>query len=147
MDETLNGFLVAARENEAESLNENTQMVCLLEKMTAALRDAAGLNPDLTRKGLNPLEAILLANLCRDVQPDFEVGPIEHRAAVSSEHLRPRLGRARPVRQVRSRLFAGGRWIRTSSSVPMEPQGGAPISKFAPDSPLEEADSNLRSPG
>jgi hypothetical protein len=62
MDETLNGFLVAARENEAESLNENTQMVCLLEKMTAALRDAAGLNPDLTRKGLNPLEAILLAN-------------------------------------------------------------------------------------
>jgi hypothetical protein len=38
MDETLNGFLVAARENEAESLNENTQMVCLLEKMTAALR-------------------------------------------------------------------------------------------------------------
>jgi hypothetical protein len=58
MDETLNGFLVAARENEAESLNENTQMVCLLEKMTAALRDAAGLNPDLTRKGLNPLEAI-----------------------------------------------------------------------------------------
>jgi hypothetical protein len=74
MDETLNGFLVAARENEAESLNENTQMVCLLEKMTAALRDAAGLNPDLTRKGLNPLEAILLANLCRDVQPDFEVG-------------------------------------------------------------------------
>jgi hypothetical protein len=62
MDEILNGFLVAARENEAESLNENTQMVCLLEKMTAALRDAAGLNPDLTRKGLNPLEAILLAN-------------------------------------------------------------------------------------
>jgi hypothetical protein len=37
MDETLNGFLVAARENEAESLNENTQMVCLLEKMTVAL--------------------------------------------------------------------------------------------------------------
>ena len=29
----------------------------------------------------------------------------------------------------------------------MEPQGEAPISKFAPGSPLEEADSNLRSPG
>src|SRR6266446_1782506 len=40
------------------------------------------------------------------------------------------------------RLSAGGRWIRTSSSVPMEPQGGAPISKFAPGSPPEEADSN-----
>src|SRR5437660_12885802 len=34
-------------------------------------------------------------------------------------------------------LAAGGRWIRTSSSVPMEPQGGAPISKFAPRAPLE----------
>lgn len=61
-DQTLQGFLLAAQENEAESLIEYCELTEYLETVSDAIRKMIGLNPGSPLEGRGVLEAMLLVN-------------------------------------------------------------------------------------
>lgn len=61
-DHTIQGFLFAARENEAACLNKYSGLIILLDKMAKALRDMIGQSPGSPLEGRALVENVLLMN-------------------------------------------------------------------------------------